>query len=275
MKEFFNDKNAVRIVVALVLVLCAVLSLTFGAGKAGDVESPGNARIIESIDARLKIATTLTASSTLASALVSALPDDTATPIADKLADITEYLMVVMVVLLAEKYLVTLLGWTAFKILIPLIALALIVYLFTRDRVKSAAVNFAVKLAIFTLVILLAIPISNFASDAIYNTYRESIDDTIDAAEQLSDEVENFNQSNGSIWDKLTTSLTGLKENASKVLSRFVEAVAVMIVTTCVIPLLLLVLFIYLMKKLFGIAIPEPRFFRHFRKEEKPEGPAV
>ena len=81
-------KNTVtKILLAALLVLVAVVSFFLVVKWASAQET--HAVTIESIDGKTETVLKLTASSTLASAAVSAIPGDTATPIAEKLADFT------------------------------------------------------------------------------------------------------------------------------------------------------------------------------------------
>ena len=87
------------------------------------------------------------------------------------------------------------------------------------------------------------------------------------SAEQFSDEAEDFGKKDESLWSALTGAVTSLKDNASKTLSRFIEALAVMIVTSCVIPLLVLIFFIVLIRTATGITLPIPEPLRKIKKK--------
>ena len=106
-----------RLVLALCLVLALLVSIFFIAPYASrpDVHE----RDLSSIDAKIETVLKLTASSTLASAGISAIPSDTATPIAEKLADFTEYFLLILCVLYSEKYMITVAGTGVFGYLVP------------------------------------------------------------------------------------------------------------------------------------------------------------
>ena len=59
----------------------------------------------------------------------------------------------------------------------------------------------------------------------------------------------------------LTGSVAVVIEQFKNVLTRFVEATAVMIVTTCLIPVLVILFFVWVVKTLFGIPIVIPAAF--------------
>ena len=253
-----------KVLLAVLLLLVGVVSFLFIADVASAQET--HAGTIASIDEKTDTVLKLTATSTLASAGVSAIPGDTATPIANKLADFTEYFLLILCVLYSEKYLLTIIGAGAFKILIPLSCLLLIAGLFWNPRVLK---RLAVKLAIIGLAFYFVIPLSIRVSDMIYGAYRDSIDSTITSAEALSDETAALADAAedkniiSSILSRLSETADSLTDKAANILNRFVETLAVMIVTSCVIPILVLLFFLWLIKLLTGIdlsaSFPLPR----------------
>ena len=104
-------------------------------------------------------------------------------------------------------------------------------------------------------------------SDLIYATYQQSIDSALSSAEELSDETAALAEAEetnvlSSLLNKLTDTRESLTEQASAVLNRFVESLAVMIVTSCVIPILVLLFFIWLVRQFTGIDFRDLRVFR-------------
>lgn len=247
-----------RILACLILVFFAVVSFLPAARLATNPESytATSASIDEKVDTVLK----LTATSTVASAGISAIPGDTATPIADKLADFTEYFLLILCVLYSEKYLLTIIGAGTFRVLIPCACLLFGIGLYWNPRVMQ---KLAVKIALFGLAIFIAIPLSIRVSDMIFDTYRESIDGTIAAAEEFSEETAQLSGTKddgliASILSRLSETASSLSNKAANIMNRFIESLAVMIVTSCVIPVLVLLFFIWLIKMLTGIDIPIP-----------------
>lgn len=247
-----------KLLIVAVLLFIALLSVFVIADKAGSVES--HAATIASLDEKADTVLRLTATSTLASAGISAIPGDTATPIAEKMADFTEYFLLILCVLYAEKYLVTVIGAGTFKILIPCACALLGVSLF---RHKDAMRKLAYKLAVFGLALFVMIPLSIRVSDMVYDSYRLTISETITDAEQFSDDTAEFSGTEdesviASILSRLSETASGLADRAARILNNFVESLAVMIVTSCIIPILVLVFFLWLIKLLTGIEIAPP-----------------
>ncbi|MBQ1575840.1 MAG: hypothetical protein IIZ83_02665, partial [Oscillospiraceae bacterium] len=82
------EKNLQKLLIAALLVLLAVFSFLFLADRASAPAT--HASTVAVIDEKTEDVLKLTASASLASFGVSAIPGDTATPIAGKLADFSE-----------------------------------------------------------------------------------------------------------------------------------------------------------------------------------------
>ena len=268
------EKNLQKLLVAALLVLLAVFSFLFLADRASAPAT--HASTVAVIDEKTEDVLKLTASASLASFGVSAIPGDTATPIAGKLADFSEYFLLILTVLYAEKFLITIIGAGVFRILIPCACVLAILSLYRHPALFR---RLALKLTAVGLALYLLIPFSFKVSDLVYGAYRESIDGTISAAETLSDEtapLADAAEDKGviqSILDRLSETTASLTDKAVDAVNRFVETLAVMIVTACVIPLLVLLFFLWIVKQLTGLdlsaSLPRPR---SARRPDEPRG---
>lgn len=264
------EKKHIRLMIILLPLVFALLSFFVVARYASSPEF--HQKTIQSLDDKKTTVMELTAASTAASAAISLIPGDGGTPIAEKLADLSSYFLVVICAIYLEKYLVTITGYAAFSILIPLACVLFSAYfLWNRDGFRILAE----KLLLFGIAVYLVIPASVKVADMIDATYQSSIESTIDSAKQATDEIEadteeNTNgtvSSDGSkstestskkgllsgIVSKVEETVTGATKNVETVLNRFIEALAVMLVTSCLIPILVLVFFVWLVKMLLGI----------------------
>lgn len=257
MKESFR-KKALLAVIPLVIAFFSV----FVVGRFA--ASPQfRAGTIAALDEKQSTVLELTAASTAASAAITLLPGDTATPIAEKLADLSSGFLVVLCAIYLEKYLLTITGFAAFKLLIPAACLLYLVRLFVDwDGLQVLAR----KLIVFSLAIVLVIPASVKVSDLIEQTYQASLDATIQAAKDTAEEVED---SSGEIAEetdegflsglisKITDGIagvaSGVSEKVGETVNRMIEALAVMLVTSCVIPILVMLFFVWLIKALFSV----------------------
>jgi len=281
-----REKMLAKALFCLVMVLVALVSYLFVADAATSTER--NQSVYASINEKAETVLKLTAASTVASAGISAIPGDTATPIAGKLADFTEYFLLILCVLYAEKYLMTIIGAAAFKILIPCACLLQIVAVFWNRRAMR---QLSVRLVVFALAVFIAIPASIGVADMVYDTYKSSIDATMRESDRLSADTSGLSEAKGNdnliaaILDKLSETASDLADRAAKLLNRYIEALAILIVTSCIIPLLALAFFLWLIRLLtganvFGALSSRPLDFRAWSRgrsagEHENGGPSV
>ena len=260
------------ILITVACILIAALSFFYLAGILSSPETYSG--ILRSIDDKVQTVLKLTASSTAASAGITAIPGDAGTPIAEKLADFSEYGILILCVLYAEKYLLSILGSGVFKFIIPI---ACVLYPLGFFRDLEGIKPILKKIAIVSLALYFVIPLSVHISDRIYDTYQASIDTTITAAEDLAEDAtlagstaEDQNAIQR-IWGYLSDSASSFAERGAEILNRFIESLAVMIVTSCVIPLLVLFFSLWIINQVFGFSIPAPS--RHPRLRPHLPGP--
>lgn len=293
--------NKTKAITAIILLLIAILSVAVVGKYASAPEN--HQKTIASLDEKKQTVMELTAASTVTSALITLLPGDTATPIAEKMADVSGYLLIVLCAIYLEKYLVTITGYVAFTYLIPIACgLWILNLVFENATVRKLAE----KLAVFGIAIFLVVPASVKISDLIGDTYQAQIQETIDEAKNTQNVLENTgaeSSTNGTetdgntvtekstenttktdtesttqdstggifgygsnILDMAKDALSNAKETVTNAvenvaisseelvekvensLNHFIEAVAVMIITSCVIPMLVLLLFFWMVK---------------------------
>ena len=256
-----------KIVAAALLLALALVSFFPVAQKMSQPQTFSHA--IESLDKKQETVLELTAASTAASAAITLLPGDAATPIAEKLADLSGYFLIVLCAIFLEKYLLTITAGAAFRVLIPLALALLALSLFTcRDMLRALSK----KLLLFSLAIVLVIPTSVWVSDSIESTYRASINASIESARQATDTIngqagestdEDAKAGLSGFFSKVTegvsSTVSTAVEQLKHVLNSFLEALAVMLVTSCLIPVLVLVFFVWFVKLLLGAQLPPPR----------------
>lgn len=111
----------------------------------------------------------------------------------------------------------------------------------------------------FAVVIFTIIPVSMNISSIIEDTYNVSMETTIQEAEDITDEIGESTDSDGNIIEqalsKIKDGVTGLLEKGETLLNHFIETIAVMLVTACVIPILVLLFMIWFVQMLFGIKV--------------------
>lgn len=254
MIELMKKIEPRKIAAAAVLLVILLLSVTVISKAAGDPEN--HAKTIETLDEKKADVLKLTAASAAASTALAAVPGDATTPVANKLADLTSYFLIILMVLFLEKYLVTLTGYAAFSILIPAACILLAAGIcLNRTFLKMLAA----KTAAFGLVLFLIIPVSMNVSAVIEETYESSVEATVREAQEITDDINESTDSEGNVVEKALSKLkdgvSGLLEKGEDLLNYFIETIAVMLVTSCLIPIVVLFFMVWFVRILFGIQI--------------------
>lgn len=256
--EYF-EKNKRKCVIAAVLVLMAIISF-FVIGKVA-TDPNSFTGTIKDLDEKSETVMALTGGAAAASAAISLLPGDAGTPIADKLVDMSGYFMIILAAIMLEKWLITVTGMLAFRIIIPIALIGLAVIQFVP---RQALKEMFIKMICVSLVLFMAVPASVVLSNMIDDSYKTSIQETIKNADEKSKDVQEKadGESDQNALEKIFNSIKGgvteQVENFKNVLSDFVEAAAVLIVTSCVIPLAVMMFFIWLIKMVAGVNFTVP-----------------
>lgn len=272
-----NTKENLVIRIGIITV-CIIIAFVSNAVLAKNYSSPEykmNKETIAYLDEKKTTALELCAGATALSAAITMAPGDTGTPIAQKLTDLSGYFLIVVSAIYLEKYLLTILGALTFKWLIPIAMSAIALYFAIK---KDYFWKLGVKILIFGLALYAVIPVSVHVSRLIYNTYQESIDTTLAETEDLIRQTEeNADAETGTeqksddegllsgfidkakdTIDKAKDAIGVATEHFKYMLNRFIDGLAVLIVTTCLIPILVMIFFVWLVKIILGTAITQP-----------------
>lgn len=210
----------------------------------------------------------MVAASTGASAAITAIPDDVGTPIADKLMDLSTNLMLVLAVIYLEKYLLTVFGFAAFGILIPaaLACFVISLVLYCRSTLSGSFALVARKLLVLALVLWMTVPAGVAVTNMIDQTYEISYaTESVEGVEAEAEAEEDAEEGGSpidfiiSIPEKIADAATGVADEMLSQVNRLIEGVAVMIVTSCIIPILVLLFFLWMANLLLGINVDAPR----------------
>ncbi len=258
MEQIMQKMNVKKVISVLLLLAILLLSVNVISKKAGDPET--HAKTIQALDDKKADVLKLTAASTAASAALVAVPGDSTTPVANKLVDLTSYFLVILIVIFLEKILVSLTGYAAFSVLIPAACILLMIGICLN---RSSLKILAGKVAAFGLILFLIIPVSMKVSAMVEEIYNVSVESAVEEATDITEEIDETSDSEGNFLDKALSKIkdgvTGVLEKGENLLNYYIETVAVMIVTSCVIPILVLVFMIWLAHLLFGISVHVPK----------------
>ena len=226
--------NYKKIMIVALLTLLAVISITKIAPAAAD---PANHKhSIEQTEEKIASVMTLSGGAAATSATLSLLPGDMCTPLAEQLAELAKY------------FLISLSGYISFMILIPLACLFVCIAVVAG---KQNLTRTAVKIALIGVIIFGIVPASVKLSDMVYQTQASKVNDAIDDYNNL--EIEGDAESG--LFNEFSTITTETIENVSSFMDNLLESLAVMIVTSCVIPLLVFFFLVWLVKIVFSANI--------------------
>ncbi len=269
-----NKKLQIGFIVALVVL--ALLSGFVVRPHFADTKTWDST--IEVIDQKKGNVLALTTSCVALSAGITALPGDTGTPVAEQLAQLSGNLGIVLAVLYLEKYLLTILWSVGLGILIPIALVLFAVSLGIHGRWSTSTVlrRVATRVLVVAVIGMALVPASVWVSQKVDETYRVSIEQAQQKAADAADsdsskaskkktestESKNVLEQLADGASGLVTSVTsGAKQMTDEIVQQvtdLIEGVIVMIVTSCVIPLLVLAAFLWLGHTLLGIDISGP-----------------
>lgn len=294
---------------ALYVALLVIVALVFAFPVADAMGSKETYRgSIEKLDAKAQTVTALVGTTTAASVAISAIPGDTGIPVADKLMDVAADFAIVLGAIYLEKYMLTIFGLAACRVVVPLACALGVGYVLVREDVtwRAGLRTSAVKLALLALALTLVVPASVQVSNVIEDTFEydaasvssemdaEGAADSGAAATESVDAADNTRSNDGAssassdeapdastdpigafaAWagglgedigsalsgagTALSSGVTGILDTAKRWVARLIEAFAVMIVTNCVIPVVVLLFFVWIINVLMGLNIEIP-----------------
>lgn len=269
MIEPVEKKVSKRTIWTVALVVIMLFSI-FGVAKL--VTSPDfNASMIDTLDEKKATVLKVSLSAAATSTALSLLPGDVASPIANEIAELTTYFIIILGAILLEKMLLSVIGHVTFVYIIPLACILGVIYLYTKREVLKVL---AIKMTIFGLVLFMAIPASIKVSELIYTSYETQVAQTLQAAEannafieeqknDLAEEDKNWFEKASDYLSNLTSKvgigISSMIKKGEETLSYMMDTIAVLIITSCVLPIVVILIFTWIIKILFGFDALEAR----------------
>lgn len=261
-------KHLIPLLVVILCLVCIGCSINYGLNTAG---TPNRyTKTINSLDDESEKVIKLAALTAGISTAITAIPDDTGTPIADHLMSLTNWMLVVIMVLFLEKYSITLIGKLVFVIIGPIaIGMFGIGILTVNRKILLKAFN----ILLIAFITFSAIPFSVKISNELKEMYNFSLDNTLAEGENVKNKADENTEENedknfiaGAI-SKVTNAISdvmwGGVKAAENFLNTLTEALAILVITSCVIPMATLFIFIWMIKTLIGIDLSKSVFWVH------------
>lgn len=266
-----------KVICTLLAILVVLVSFFPVANWASSVET--HASTIATLDEKQSNVMALSALAASASVAISVLPDDVGNSIADQLAELSSDFAVIVAAIVLEKYLLTVVGLVAFKGLVPAACLLFLLSVWNCSWARGLQTA-AFKLALFGILLFSVVPASAFLANCIDETYDVSasavvsdVEESVDSEDAAQEEAPNSEGEEGGFLsslkntivdkasdmaDAVTNVSTAAISKATSCLNNLLEAFAVMVVTSCVLPILVLLLALWLMNLLLGLNVSAP-----------------
>lgn len=283
-----NKQNNVKIVLQIIIpLLIAVLSFGYLSNVASSPEF--HKETIMSLESKQENVLKLSAITVTTATTASLILGDRASSISSKLLDLTGYFLVILFAIMLEKYLVTIMGLVSFKVIIPIACILFSVFtIIDRKTMRKISLKLIVFAVAAFLIIPLSINVANTIenmyeeaniirvveeSEKIENEIKESSVNTDNSSINDNVDVEKETQATNGIIDSVKGIFADAKENITngisgvvnsviksanesidkltKHLNKMIETIAVMLITTCAIPILMIIVFLWLIKVLF------------------------
>lgn len=268
--DWICERPLLRYGIVPLLIIAALLSEFVGRPYCENVETWSGT--IEVIDAKKNNVLALTTSTIALSAAISALPDDTGTPVAEQLTQLSGNLGIVLAVLYLEKYLLTILGFLSLGALGPVAFVLLAASLLAHGRLSTGHTLFilGVRILLVGIIAVTVVPASVWVTQRIDETYQISISQTEpEGSAEESEPAGDESQENKNFWDSIAGGaaqlVSNLKDGIKSVtdgvveqVTNLIEGTIVMIVTSCLVPLLVLAVFLWMGHSLMGIDVSAP-----------------
>ena len=224
--------------------------------------------IIDVLNEKAKNVFSLTATTAATSTAISLIPDDVGLPIANEIANLSSYLLVITCAIQLEKFLVISMGYISFGVLVPVSCVSGIVYQFKKNELFK---KFAIKFFIFAMILFLLIP----ASVGVTKIIDTSVDEVNGLYETTQVEIAEEKEEEKGFWDNLVNKVEDATnkaiEKAENTLNKLINEIAALIVTSIVIPILVFLLFIWIINTFLGtgIKISKPKKRKFYKEKEQ------
>ena len=258
--EIHTEKLA-KILLAIFIIVFSIFVLAYKVPESKFVQET-----LENLEESKTTVMEFSGATIAVSLAITALPDDFGSPLANTLADMNKYFIFIFAVLYVEKLIVVEGMMLSFVYIIPI---ACCLYILSVLSGKAVFKIFASKLMILGLAVVLVIPLSTHFTEKVCKDYLVYVDETIAEANGGAEKVNEVMASGDegtTVFEKLTeafkTAVQGISDLLTyfeNVLKKCVNSIAIMIVTTFVLPMIVLLLFRWLLKELFSLSLSAPR----------------
>ena len=232
-----TSNNGRKVMILMTIIAVIILSIALGEWtKPLCMNTP----TMKYLDDKIGTTAVLMATTAATATGLAMIPDDSTTPVATHIMNMSVGLLIVDVILSLEKLVASTSIYLLFTLFIP--AFCILGYLAFVCN-KKQFVPFMTKLAIFTLCFLLLVPVSAKIGDIVE---KSPVMPQFNEEELPQEEESNF-------WDKLVNGIENVSNYAKDMLAYFMNVIVAMLITNCVIPIIVAWLFVQVSKRVFSL----------------------
>lgn len=184
-----DDVIKIKAIKSAVFVVIALLSIFLVAPKASNPETYRST--IQKLNKKQQTVLEMTGTASATSLAIAAIPGDATTPIANKIIDLVGYFIIILCVIVMEKFFLTIAGYLTFTWLIPI---ALGLFVLNEFLLNSVIRQLAVKILAFGVCIVLLVPLSVRLSDFIEKS--NDVSSKLESIQKIEKEVEESTKTN-------------------------------------------------------------------------------
>ena len=253
-----SEKKKTCLIKILGLVLIAVVSIFILAQTIPKSFIVRNS--FKSLDKSKNTVMAMTGVTLGVSSVVALIPGQSESPVVQDLVTIDKYLVFILVVIYVERMIAVVGPGLAFRLLIPAACvLGIAAILFHKKAVKKLAV----QITILGLALAFVIPVGTSCSDLACGEYLKYVDTTISSSKDNTSKIKNnINDSSddknvlekiGSALQTAANGVANVMEKINNMVRKFINSVAILLVSTFLVPLIIAIFFVWLLKQVFNI----------------------
>lgn len=215
---------------------------------------------MKQLDDQKSEATAISVAVTATSTALSAIPDDTASPIADELADLSMPLFLIVSLLYIEKFMLTTFGWVSATILLPGACLLTCIRMYCHSKSITLWIK---RLLLISAALIFVVPASMKITSLVRETYAETVSVSLDNAFNTAEDEEHEDDDKNAIvafFSDLVDDASAMVEAAKTMLTIFTDAIAILLITNCLIPIATMFVFFLVIRSLMGTNISVQQF---------------
>lgn len=251
----FQKINSKQILKVSIVVF--IMALSFFVASSVASKCSFFTESIDLLDESQGVVMAVTGATIGVSVAITFLPDDYASPLADTLADMNAYFVILLGMILFEKLLITFGVPFAFKVIIPVGLLLLIVYFVSNKKIFRII---ACKILALAIVIIMVVPLGTGISKWLCSSSLEYVNETVTQAQEGSDKINEISESSSSnqsfyemvsnVFNSAIEGVTDLFNYYKGIIEKFVNTVAILMLAYLVIPIVTFCVMLWIMNQL-------------------------